>query len=138
MRLSRERKYARLLVKRGVNLQKKQRLVIRASTEIAPFVEILVREAYKAGAKSVEVDWANQAVMKAHYRYCSVKNLSEFANWQLEKLKYRAEELPAFLSLVSGDPDGMKGMDMDKLRRVRANTYPIVKPINDQMENRHQ
>ena len=67
-----------------------------------------------------------------------MKNLSEFANWQLEKLKYRAEELPAFLSLVSGDPDGMKGMDMDKLRRVRANTYPIVKPFNDQMENRYQ
>ena len=138
MKLSRERKYARLLIRRGVNLQKKQRLVIRASTEIAPFVEVLVREAYRAGAKSVEVDWANQAVMKAHYRYCSVKNLSEFANWQLEKLKYRAEELPAFLSLVSGDPDGMKGMDMDKLRRVRANTYPIVKPFNDQMENRYQ
>ena len=138
MKLSRERKYARLLVRRGVNIQKKQRLVIRASTEIAPFVEILVAEAYKAGARSVEVDWANQAVTKAHYRYCSVKELSDFTDWQLAKLKYRSEELPAFLSLISADPDGMKGMDMDKMRRVRANTYPIVKPFNDAMENRYQ
>ena len=85
MRLSRERKYARLLVRRGINLQKGQRVVIRATTEIYPFVEKLVREAYLAGAKSVEVDWSNQAITKYAYRYRSVTNLAEIPEWAIAK-----------------------------------------------------
>lgn len=138
MRMSRERKYARLLIRKGVNLQKKQRLVIRANTEIYPFVEILVREAYLAGAKSVEVDWNNQAITKYAYRYRSVTNLSEMPEWAVSKMKYRAKELPAMISLVSADPDGLKGMNPEKMRRVRINTYPVIKPIMDEMDNRYQ
>lgn len=138
MKLSRERKYARLIIRRGVNLQKGQRLVIRAATEIAPFVEKLVREAYLAGAHAVEVDWNNQAIMKYSYKYRSVRNLSEVQGWEIEKLKFRSEQLPAFISLVSADPDGLKGMDPNKMRQVRANLYPIFKPYNDAMDNKYQ
>lgn len=138
MKLSMERKYARLLVRRGVNLQKGQMLVIRASTEIYPFVELLVKEGYLAGAKSVEVDWNNQANTKAAYKYRSVTNLSKIPNWELERFKYRADKLPAMISLVSNDPDGLKGMDPMKMMKVRQKTWPILKPINDQMENRYQ
>ncbi len=138
MRLSRERKYARLLVRRGINLQKGQRVVIRATTEIYPFVEKLVREAYLAGAKSVEVDWSNQAITKYAYRYRSVTNLAEIPEWAIAKQKYRSEELPAMISLTSADPDGLKGMSPDKMRRVRMKTYTIMKPFIDAMENKYQ
>ena len=40
------KKYAELIIKKGVNLQKGQELTINASIESAPLVEMIVREAY--------------------------------------------------------------------------------------------
>ena len=43
--------YARVLLKKGLNLQQGQILVISAPVESNDFVTILTREAYEAGAR---------------------------------------------------------------------------------------
>ncbi|HCY53493.1 MAG TPA: aminopeptidase, partial [Kandleria vitulina] len=45
------KKYAQLIVRQGVNLQKGQDLVISADVECAPLVKEIAKEAYKAGAR---------------------------------------------------------------------------------------
>lgn len=132
------RKYARLIVRVGANVKKKQKVIVRADLEIADFVRLVVDEAYKAGALEVTVDWSDQEISKMHYQYQSEETLSELLPWQEEKIKQRVKDLPAMIHLASQDPDGMKGIDQEKVRKVRINQYPLVKKYNDQMENNYQ
>ena len=138
MRESTLRKYAKLIVKVGANVKKKQKVVVRADLEIADFVLLVVEEAYKAGAAQVTVDWSNQELSKLHYNYQSEESLSEFLPWEEEKLKQKVKDLPAMIHLVSQDPDGLKGIDQEKVKKVRMNMYPKTKKYVDEMDNKYQ
>ena len=48
-------KYAKLLVRNGLNIQKDQLLVVNAPIESAEFVRIVAKQAYDEGAKNVHV-----------------------------------------------------------------------------------
>lgn len=133
-----QRKYARLLVRTGVNIQKGQTLIVRAQTEIYPFVEILADEAYKAGAGDVQIEWSNQTLTKLDYRHRTLTSLSRVAPWQEAKMKEEAETLPAMIRICSEDPDGLASLNREKLKKVSQRRYPILKPYREQMENRYQ
>jgi aminopeptidase len=64
--------------------------------------------------------------------------LSKFENWEVEKLRWQSEKLPARLWLDSDDPDGMDGVDQEKYARARQAKLSVIKPFRDAMENRHQ
>lgn len=133
-----QRKYARLLVRAGVNVQKGQTLIVRAQTESYPFVELLADEAYKAGAGDVQIEWSNQTLNRLDYRHRTLKSLSEVHPWQEAKMKEEAERLPAAIRLYSEDPDGLRGINQEKLKKVRQKRYPILRPYQEQMENNYQ
>lgn len=138
MKKTMQRKYANLLVRTGVNIQKGQSLVVRAETEIYPFVELLVDEAYKAGASDVRVEWNNQTLGKLAYRHQTLTSLSKVHPWQEARWKEDAETLPAMIRLCSEDPDGMRGINQEKFKKVQQRRYPVYKPYREQMENRYQ
>ena len=48
------RKLAALAVRRGVNVQPGQPLVVRADVRDYPFIEMVAEEAYQAGASSIK------------------------------------------------------------------------------------
>ena len=54
MKKSDLRKYARLAVRIGGNVQKNQRVLIVSTLDNPEFTTMVVDEAYKAGARSVE------------------------------------------------------------------------------------
>lgn len=138
MKKSIMRKYAKLAVQKGVNLQKGQGCVVRAYVSEHEFAEMVVEEAYRAGAKWVRVDWADQAAAKLHYRHQSVTQLSRVEDWEIEKLKFNVKELPCMISIASADPDGMKGVNPAKMQKAMIATSKVLKPIADQMENKYQ
>lgn len=133
-----QRKYARLLVRAGVNIQKGQTLIVRAQTESYPFIEILADEAYKAGAGDVQIEWSNQTLGRLNYRHRTMTALSEVHPWEEAKMKEEAERLPAAIRLYSEDPDGLRGINQEKLKKVRQKRYPILRPYQEQMENKYQ
>ncbi len=132
------RKYAKLAVQKGVNLQKGQGCIVSASVSEHEFAEMVVEEAYRAGAKWVRVDWSDQAAAKLHYRHQSLTQLSRVEDWELEKLKFSAKELPCMIHIASADPDGMKGVNIAKMQKSRMAVSKVMKPISDQMENKYQ
>ena len=81
------RKYARLIARVGAGIKKGQPVVITAEVDQHEFITYLVDECYKAGAKSVRVDWSFQPITKLHYRHQSVKTLSTVPKWAEEKQK---------------------------------------------------
>lgn len=138
MNKTRLRKYANLIARCGVNVQKGQEVVINAGLDQPEFVKMVVEECYKAGAKEVSVDWSYQPLTKTHVRYCSDKVLATVEKWQIEKLEHRAEILPCMIHLISDDPDGLAGINQKKMAKSMAARSKIIKPIRTKMENKYQ
>ncbi len=132
------RRYAKLLAKTGINVKKGQWVVVEAELDQPEFVEMVVEELYRAGAGKVTVDWSYQPLVATHYKYQKQESLEAFAKWEIEKLEYRKEQLPAMLYLESADPDGLKGLDQEKYTAVRMSRSKVIKPIRDEMENKYQ
>lgn len=138
MNKTRLRKYANLIARCGVNVQKGQEVVINAGLDQPEFVKMVVEECYKAGAKDVSVDWHYQPLTKTHVRYCSDKVLATVEKWQIERLEHRAEILPCMIHLISDDPDGLAGINQKKMAKSMAARSKIIKPIRTKMENKYQ
>ncbi len=133
-----QRKYARLIARVGANIQKGQDVVINAEADQHDFVTILVDECYKAGAKEVRVEWSYQALTRLHYRHQTVKTLSYVPKWFEEKQKYLCETLPCMIHILSDDPDGLAGINREKLLKSQQARYAILKPYIDQRDNKYQ
>ena len=132
------REYAKLIVTCGVNVQKGQEVVIYADLDQPEFVQMVVEEAYKRKAKKVTVEWSFQALEKIHVRYQSVKTLGTVTEWQKAKQEHMCQVLPCRIHIISEDPDGLKGMNMEKVTKARQMSYPVLKPYRDRRENREQ
>ncbi len=132
------RQYAKLIARCGVNVQKNQTVLIFAGLDQPEFVQILVDECYKAKAKEVIVHWEYQPLTKLHYRYESVKTLGEVKEWVKARQQYYCDELPARIHLVSEDPDGLKGVNMEKMAKARKLSYPVLKPYIDARDGKQQ
>ena len=132
------REYAKLIVACGVNVQKGQEVMIYADLDQPEFVQMVVEEAYKRKAKKVTVEWSYQSLEKIHVRYQSVTTLGTVTEWQKAKQEHICQVLPCRIHIISEDPDGLKGMNMDKVTKARQMSYPILKPYRDRRENREQ
>lgn len=132
------RKYANLLVRRGVNLQKGQTLRISSDVEAADFVKLLVEEGYRAGAANVYVDWTCTEVTKQGYRHRGIRSLCDIPEWRVEKLKHESKLLPASIYVDCEDPDALRGIDQNKLRKASVAAGKKFKPIREDMENKYQ
>ncbi|MBQ9148716.1 MAG: aminopeptidase [Oscillospiraceae bacterium] len=132
------RSYAKLIVRVGINIQKGQEVIITAGLDQPEFVQMVVEEAYKAKAKKVTVDWRYQPLSKIHVRYQSLKTLGGVEEWERARLEHYSEILPARIVLLSDDPDGLKGMNLEKMAKANQMTYPIVRPYREKMDGNHQ
>ncbi len=130
--------YADLIVKKGLNLDKGQEVLLIAGLDQAEFVRMTVEKCYQAGAAKVVVNWTDMATEKLDHIYQSEETLSEVESWVLAKWQWRAEKLPALLWLDSDDPDGMDGVDQGKRARAQMARFPKIKPYREATENRHQ
>ena len=132
------RKYAELIVRCGVNVQKGQEVLIFADLDQPEFVKMVVEEAYKAKAKKVTVEWNYQPLDKIHVRYQTVKTMGTVTDFQKARQQHYCDTMPARIHLISEDPDGLKGMDMEKVAKARKMSYPILKPYMDRREGVQQ
>ena len=138
MKKSTLRAYAQLIVRCGVNVQKGQEVMVYADLDQPEFVQMVVEEAYKAKAGKVIVEWNYQPLAKLHVRYQSLKTLGSVPQWQLERRQHMVDTVPARIHLISEDPDGLKGMNVQKMAKARRMTYPILKPYADKLEGMQQ
>ncbi|AQQ52481.1 aminopeptidase [Planococcus lenghuensis] len=108
-------RYAELAVKVGVNIQPGQPLYIAASLEAAPFVRLITRKAYEAGAEVVHVDWKDDELTRIRYELASEDSFSEFPDWLVQQREQLADKGAAFMSIVSQSPDLLKGIDSKRI-----------------------
>ena len=130
--------YAKLLVRCGLNVEKGQEVLVYADLDQPEFVKMVVEECYRAGASRVTVEWNYQPLQKVHIRGRSLKSLSTVEKWEEERLRHYADVLPCRLHLISEDPDGLKGVNMEKMMKGQQARYRVSKPYQDKMEGRNQ
>lgn len=132
------RKYAQLIAQTGVNVQPGQEVFIAADLDQPEFVKMLVEECYKRKAKKVVVDWSYQPLQKLHYRYRTMTTLSKLDNYEEARWQHYVDAIPCRIYLLSEDPDGLNGINQEKMAKSQQRLYPTIRKYRDQIENKYQ
>ncbi|WP_404462515.1 aminopeptidase [Sutcliffiella horikoshii] len=112
-------KYAELAVKVGVNIQKGQTLIVNADIATAPFVRLVTKKAYEAGAKLVQIEWTDEQVTRIRYDKAPDESFEYFPGWRAEMLEKAFGEGAAMLAITSVNPDLLKGVDAYKIANLQ-------------------
>lgn len=132
------RNYAKLIARRGINVQKGQEVIIEAELDQPEFVSMLTQECYRAGAGKVVVNWSYQPLQKLHVRHCSDRTLGNVEAWEEARMQHYVDALPCRIYLDSEDPDGLRGINQAKYAKALQSKQRVMKPYRDQMEDRYQ
>jgi aminopeptidase len=123
-------RYAELAVRVGANVEEGQTVFIGALVEHAPFARALTRAAYAAGARYVDVRYADQHVRRAMIEFGPDDALEHTPEWL--KTRYRHTSGNALLA-TTGDPEPDLLADLDGERVGRARMRELNEIIRDQM-----
>ncbi|MCB2352837.1 aminopeptidase [Clostridium estertheticum] len=126
-------KYALLLVKTGINIQKDQTLVINSPIECAAFTRIVSRIAYLEGAREVVVTWRDELSTKIKFMFAPEEIFSEYPDWQRDFYVSSARKGAAFLSISASDPELMKDVNPERLSKSNKAASTAIKEYRDRM-----
>ncbi|MBR6350399.1 MAG: aminopeptidase [Lachnospiraceae bacterium] len=125
--------YARLAVRMGANLQPGDTMLLRSPVDCAQFARLIVKEAYDAGAREVFVNWSDDAVGRMKYLYAADDVFDKFNEW--EKIQYDTLTKGKFvlLTIYAEDPEALKGVDPDRIKRYQMVRQSALKDFYDKM-----
>lgn len=109
------RKYAELITKIGVNVDKSQTVVLNIQVDQAPLARYIVKEAYHLGAKEVIVKWSDDEISRDFFLYAEDDVIGHVPQYKIDEVDAFVEEGASRISVVSQDPDAFVGVDGDRL-----------------------
>lgn len=128
-------KYAELIIKTGVNVQKGQTIILYADVENVVLARKIVDAAYASGAEEVIVKWNDTHISHAFLENTSDERLVNIPNY----LTVEAEELMAKnasrISLISSDPDAYGDLDQERVAKYTAANGKALKVIRQATMN---
>jgi aminopeptidase len=110
--------YAELIVRVGANVQPGQQVFVVGLVEHAPLVRAVTESAYAAGARHVDVRYADQHVRKAFIVNAPEEDLSLTKPW--ERVRFEAMLEGAAVIQFAGEPEPELLADVDQGRVGRA------------------
>lgn len=111
-------KYAELLIKVGVNIQPGQVLMVESPLETVELTRRIVREAYKAGAKYVQVNWDDEQITRTRFEYAPEESFDFYPEWNAKMMEQLAENGGALMNIKVPDPELYKGIDGTRVNRA--------------------
>lgn len=133
------RKYAKLAVNIGANVQKGQPLMISANTETREFARLLVEEGYLAGASNVFVRWNDEVINHHTYAYETKESLSDVPEWVKNQYEYFIEKGYALISVSASTPGFLADIEPAKLQAAQVAMMNALKSWREHtMGNRTQ
>ena len=112
-------KYAKLVVKTGVNLQRGQLLVINSPIECADFARRVAKEGFEAGCSDVKINWSDEKFSRIRFDGAANEIFDEFPQYRYDMFMSFKEKGAAIVSIHASDPSIFKGVEQDKLRRAQ-------------------
>lgn len=132
-------KYAEVILKVGLNLQPRQRLLIGGASsfydgisfESAPLVRIITKKAYQMGARLVDVVWGDAQLRLIRFQYSSEKWLEEYPQWRIDARLDISEAADANLHIMSSNPDLLNEVDSSLISKFQQSLQKKLKPVLD-------
>ena len=87
-------KYAKLVVKTGVNLQKGQLLVINSPIECADFARRVAKEGFEAGCSNVKINWSDEKFSRIRFDGAANEIFDEFPQYRYDMFAISAGVFP--------------------------------------------
>ncbi|MER2008091.1 MAG: aminopeptidase [Psychrobacillus sp.] len=107
--------YAELVVKVGLNIQKGQPLLINTTTDTIDFTRLIVKKAYEAGAKRVEVNYTDEVNARLFYDMAPDEAFHEVPKWVVAQRDELIENKGALLWIDADNPDLLEGVAIDRI-----------------------
>jgi len=109
---------ATLAVRIGINCKKGDRVLISASVESYEFVRLIVKEAYKAGAKIVNVKWDDNYNSRETFLHAPLDVLKIFPLHAQEELKYVVDNNTSLIRVLSEHPGIYQDVDPNVIQTI--------------------
>jgi aminopeptidase len=114
------RRYAELAVRVGLNLGEGQDLFVGCFVEHAPLARAAAAAAYEAGARRVDVVYADQLVTRALIEHATDDVLEWSPPWSLVRADYMKDHHGASLGITGNpNPYAFEGLDGERVGRAR-------------------
>lgn len=126
-------KYARLVVRTGINLQNGQTLVINSPIECAAFTRAIAKIAYREGARDVVLNWKDELSSKIRFLEAPEEVFDEFPDWQKEFYLSYARKGAAFVSVAASDPELLKEVDPERVMKAQKAGSTALKEYRERM-----
>ena len=112
-------RYADLIVRVGANVQQGQTLFVTALVEHAPLARALARAGYRAGARLVDVRYADNHLRRSFIESAPEDELTQTPPWLLARAEALAEG--GALVMIAGDPEPelLADLDQDRVGKAR-------------------
>lgn len=125
--------YAKLTVQFGLNIQKGQILSINTESYNKDLAILICDEAYKAGAKYVELNIRDPRSTKSRIQHSAESDLSYCMDYINSRTSEIVKAEGANLSIISPeDPDVLQGLNPDKINKIRLANYLANKVFYDE------
>lgn len=130
--------YADLALEVGVNLQPGQRLLIKSSVltagvflEAAPFIRVLTKKAYQAGAMLVDVMWGDEGVQLRRFQHAAKDSFDQFPTWKTDELLASAKRGDAWISIRGHNPELLSKEDPDSVGTMQKTAMGHYSPSSE-------
>ena len=128
-------KYARTIVKVGLNIRTGQRLIINngVSQGVTPASRELVYEvtkaAYEAGARYVQPIWGDEEMMRIRLQYAPADSFDEYPKFHVNAVLEMIKNGDALLSIAANNPDIYDGLDPERVGALQKSQVENTKEI---------
>ena len=125
--------YAEVIVKVGLNLQPRQRLLIYAPLPGAPLVHQVAACAYQNGARLVDVLYYDETLTLTRFQHGPRDTFDEVSPWRARASLEYAQQGDAVLSIAGQDPDLLKSQDPELIKRYTLASNKMLHPYAEEV-----
>ncbi len=125
------KKYAKLALVKGVNIQKGQELLLNAPIDARELVAHVVEEAYKMGSGRVHVFYNDENLSPILFDNASDEVIESFPMWRKEAYMSLAESGAALMSIGGQNPELLKNCDPKKVAKSAMISGKVMRPFSE-------
>lgn len=114
-------KYAKLLVKKGLNVQPGDWVKMTITVDQAPLARHVTKEAYSLGAQKVIVKWSDDEITKLHYLHQPTEVLTNIPQYEIDESEdHVLNHRVCRLSIISSDPGLLNEVEPAKVAAYQS------------------
>jgi aminopeptidase len=121
-------KYAQLAVQVGINLQPNEGLIVGCNEYGLPLAREIVKKAYAAGAKYVELMLGDDEITLAKYQHGKDAVFENYPQWKVDALIAMYEDNYHHLFISAPNPELLKEIDGDLIAKDQKTASTAMAP----------